>query len=132
MRIRLSVSAGIIAGVLGLGLSGPSFSAQDEDFDYDTTEDLYQVCTTSTEDPEHAAATLACRAFIEATVQYHDAISGRKRMKRLICYPATATIADGRSAFVGWAKANMDDGALMGEQPVLGLVRALADEYPCK
>jgi hypothetical protein len=31
-----------------------------------------------------------------------------------------------------WARANEADVKLMGEQPVVGLVRALADAYPCR
>jgi hypothetical protein len=104
---------------------------QDEDLNFDTTEDLYAVCVTTPEQPEHAAAVLACRAFIEATVQYHDAVSDRKKMKRLICYPDTATVADGRRAFLSWAEANKGNAERMGELPVVGLVRALAARYPC-
>jgi hypothetical protein len=76
-------------------------------------------------------ASFACRAFIEATVQYHDAVSDRRKMRRLICYPENATIADGRRAFLSWAEANKDNGERMAELPVVGLVRALAARYPC-
>jgi hypothetical protein len=53
-------------------------------------------------------------------------------MKRLVCYPAAATIEDGKAAFVAWAKGNAGDTKLMGEQPVVGLIRSLAAKYPCK
>jgi hypothetical protein len=53
-------------------------------------------------------------------------------MKRLICYPKGATIADGRAAFVSWAQKHAQDKKLMDEIPVIGLVRALAEKYPCK
>jgi hypothetical protein len=53
-------------------------------------------------------------------------------MKRLICYPATATIADGRDAFVAWGAKHKGDSERMNEMPVVGLVRALAEAYPCK
>jgi hypothetical protein len=132
MRVSLSVPSSLIAGAVGLALSGSLLAAQDEDFNFDTTEDLYQVCSTTPEDPENIPATFACRAFIEATMQYHDAVSDRKKMKRLVCYPSSTTIADGRQAFVAWAKANSGNESLMGEVPVVGLVRALAAKYPCK
>ncbi|MGB5835034.1 MAG: Rap1a/Tai family immunity protein [Thiohalocapsa sp.] len=132
MRVSLSITSSLIAGVLGLGLSATPFAAQDEDFNFDTTEDLYQVCSTSSDNPEHIPAVFACRAFIEATMQYHDAVSDRKRMKRLVCYSDTATIGDGRRAFLSWAEANSGNKTLMGELPVVGLVRALAAKYPCK
>ncbi|MCG6943618.1 MAG: hypothetical protein LJE69_20500 [Thiohalocapsa sp.] len=120
-----------LAGVL-VCAAGPAAAVEDADLNYDTTEDLYQVCSTPADQPEHAAADFACRAFIEATAQYHDEVTGRKNMKRLICYPATATVADGQAAFVSWANANKDNAKLMGEQPVIGVVRALAAKFPCR
>ncbi|MCF8002947.1 MAG: hypothetical protein K9L32_01850 [Chromatiaceae bacterium] len=131
--MKTFLAAGIaVAAAAGLSLSVQAAPVADEDFNFDTTGDLYQVCATPSDAAEHLVASFACRAFIEATVQYHDAISDRKTMKRLICYPKTATIADGRRAFLAWAAANKDDKSLMDEQPVVGLVRALAAEYPCR
>ncbi|MEA3639366.1 MAG: Rap1a/Tai family immunity protein [Lamprobacter sp.] len=121
-----------VAAAAGLSLSVQAASVTDEDFHYDTTADLYQVCSTPNDAAESLIASFSCRAFIEATVQYHDAVSDKKTLKRLICYPNGATIADGRQAFLAWAKANQDDKTLMGEQPVVGLVRALAAKYPCR
>lgn len=112
--------------------AGPSGAVQDEDLNFDTTEDLYAVCATTRDQPEYVPASFACRAFIEATVQYHDAVSDRKKMRRLICYPEAATIADGRRAFLSWAEANKGNAERMGELPVVGLVRALAARYPCR
>lgn len=121
-----------LAASAGLGLSAQAASVTDEHFDFDTTADLYRVCATPSDAPESTVASFSCRAFIEATVQYHDAISDKRRMKRLICYPSTATIADGRSTFVSWAEANQNNQRLMDEQPVVGVVRALAAKYPCR
>jgi hypothetical protein len=33
---------------------------------------------------------------------------------------------------MAWAEANKDNAKLMGEQPVVGVVRALAAKYPCR
>jgi hypothetical protein len=82
--------------------------------------------------PEYIPASFACRGFIEGAVEYHDEVTKRKKMKRLICYPKGATIADGRAAFVSWAQKHAQDKKLMDEIPVIGLVRALAEKYPCK
>jgi hypothetical protein len=112
--------------------AGATLAVQDEDLRFDTTEDLYQVCSVQPDAAEYAAASFACRAFIEAAVQYHDAVADRQQLKRLICYPATATISDGRAAFVAWAQRNVGNDTLMNELPVVGLVRALAAKYPCK
>jgi hypothetical protein len=121
--------AAALAAVLG---SRSAIAVQDEDLDLDTTEDLYQVCSVQPGAAEYVAASFACRGFIEGAVQYHDAVSDRKHLKRLICYPKTATVADGRAAFVAWAERNLGNRKVMEELPVIGLVRALADKYPCK
>lgn len=113
-------------------IAQPVAAVEDGDLAFETTEDLYHVCATDGADPNHASAQLACTAFLEATVQYHDAVADRKHLKRLICYPQGTSIADGQAAFLGWATQNADDVKRMGELPVVGLVRALANAYPCK
>jgi hypothetical protein len=101
------------------------------DFNYESTQDLHDVCSVDPDDPNYIPAILACRAFIEAAVQYHDAVTDSKNLKRLICYGKDATIEKGRVAFLAWFEKHKDDKKLMEELPVIGLVRALADKYPC-
>ena len=125
--IRALAAAGI---ALALGQS--AVAVENADFRFDTTKDLYAVCAVPSNAAEYPMAHQACRAFIESAVQYHDAISKPKQMKRLICYPANATIEEGLSAFNAWAAAKAGDATLMGEPPVVGLIRALAAKYPCK
>jgi hypothetical protein len=114
--------------LLTMAVAAPALAVDDEDLGFETTEDLVAVCSA----PAASAAQFACTAFIEATVQYHDAVSDRKNLKRLICYPSGTSIEDGRVAFLGWAADNSADAKLMGELPVVGLVRALAAAYPCR
>ena len=128
---KQSFLAALGAAALVGATAQPAAAVEDDDLRFDTTDDLYGVCAVNAGDPEFPAANLACRAFIEAVVQYHDAVSDRKKMKRLICYPKSATIQDGKNAFVAWAKKNAGDKKLMNEIPVVGLVRALAEKYPC-
>lgn len=123
-----SMTGAALAVILG---SQSALAVQDEDMSFDTTEDLYQVCSVEPGAAESVAASFACRGFIEGAVQYHDAVADRRNLKRLICYPSTATVADGRAAFVAWAKRNAGNATLMNEVPVVGLVRALAEKYPC-
>jgi hypothetical protein len=73
---------------------------EDEDFNFDTTDDLYAGLLDDVRPAGARRGDFACRGFIEATVQYHDAVSDRKKMKRLVCYPPTTTIGDGRRAFL--------------------------------
>lgn len=106
-------------------------AAAEASFRFDTTANLYEVCALSEDSPGFVVANQACRAFIEATVQYHDEVSARRKLKRLVCYPKGTTIEDGKQAFIDWADLKSDDAKLMAEQPVVGLVRALAAKYPC-
>ena len=110
--------------------SAGAFALEESDFNYDTVADLVAVCSASGDDA--GAAPLACRAFIESAMQYHDAVSDRKKMKRLVCPPTTTTVGDAREVFVAWGAANAGDATLMNELPVVGLMRSLAAKYPCK
>lgn len=124
----LSLTAFLAAAVYAL----PASAVQESNFNYETAEDLYQVCSVDPKEETSLPAVYACRAFIEATVQYHDAITDRKSIKRLICYPKGATIEGARTVFLDWARANTANAQRMQEMPVVGLVRALAEKYPCK
>lgn len=122
----------VSVGLAAMWLSTAALALDESNFSFKTTKDLYEICSVKGEGEGAVEAQLACRAFIAATVQYHDAVSDRKKMKRLICYSPTATLEDGRSAFVAWAARNANDAKRMGEPPVVGLVRALAEVSPCK
>ncbi len=122
----LALSACMLAGSVL-----PAVALEKDDFDFHTTEDLYNLCSVSEGHGDYVASSYACRGFIAGAVQYHDGVSDAKNLKRLICYPASATLADGKAAFLSWGKANKNDAALMKEVPVIGLVKALAEKYPC-
>jgi hypothetical protein len=102
--------------------SGVAVSGVDEaDFSLRTTENLYDLCSVAQRSSETSPrrSTPVAR-FLEATVQYHDAVSDGDRFKRLICYPATATLEDARRAFLAWAEANAGNAKRMAELPVIG------------
>jgi hypothetical protein len=123
----------IATALLAVLSASPAVRALDDNtFNYKTTKDLIEVCTAGLDAQADEPAAFACRAFIVATVQYHDAVSDRKKMKRLICYPKTATVTNARDTFLAWGKKNADNAKHMNEAPVVGLVRALAESSPCK
>ena len=125
----LSLAGALLAAA---SLSTVARAVDETNFNFKTTKDLVEICSVEGEGEGAVEALLACRAFIAATVQYHDAVSDRKKLKRLICYSPSATLEDGRTAFVGWAKRNASDAKRMAEPPVVGVVRALAEVSPCK
>lgn len=132
MNTKPSFAAALGAATLLGAFAQQVGAVDDDDLRFDTTDELYHVCSVPADAPEYPLANQACRAFIEAAVQYHDSVSDRKRLPRLICYPKSATIQDGKDAFVAWARKNAGNKRLMGELPVIGLVRSLGDKYPCK
>lgn len=114
-------------------ISGFAFAdVAEKNFSLQTTRDLYELCSAPTDHQDYAPAIYSCRSFLEATVQYHDAVSDGKTLKRLICYPSNANLEDARRAFLAWAEANAGNRKVMAEMPVIGVVRALEDKYPCK
>jgi hypothetical protein len=125
-----------IAAPLGIALLGvwPSLlHAMDTSaLSLKTTEDLYRVCTVAPDDPLRREALDFCEGFLLGAVNYHDAVSDRQHLRRLICYPQTATREQGIQAFVEWAAAHQQDGKFMSDPAVVGVVRGLAAKWPCK
>jgi hypothetical protein len=132
MKTNPSLIRALAAAGCALALSQAAAAVDDTNFSFDTTKDLYAVCSTPASAAEYPLAHQACRAFIESAVQYHDLVSKPGKLKRLVCYPAGATIDDGVTTFNAWAASKASDAKLMGEPPVLGLMRALAAKSPCK
>ena len=132
MHKKTSLAAALGTAAVALALGQPAAAVDDTNFRFDKTSDLAAVCSVAADAAEYALANQACRAFIEAAVQYHDEVSNRKKMKRLVCYPSNATIEDGKAVFVAWAAANASNQKLMNEVPVIGLMRSLNGKFPCK
>ena len=88
MRIhRLTTSRGLVVFVVSMLLAQTAWSVDNDDLRFDNTEDLFEVCRVEAGQPEYAVASFACRGFIEGAVQYHDAVTDRRNLKPLICYP---------------------------------------------
>lgn len=131
MHIKPLTTGVLAAAALITALSVSAREVTEQDFSMHTTKELYDLCASTPDDPNFVAALYACRGFIEGAVQYHDGVSDRKHLKRLICYPDTAVLEDGRQVFVAWARAHASDTNLMNELSVIGLVRALSEEFAC-
>jgi Ssp1 endopeptidase immunity protein Rap1a len=118
-------------GLLGLW---PCFAQAVEmtNFTLKTTEDLYRICSAPSGDPLHQQSIDFCEGYLLGVVSYHDAVSDREHLKRLICYPQTATRDQGIQAFIDWAASHQDDQKFMGDPPVIGAVRGLASKWPCQ
>ena len=131
MKKRPFLSGAILGLLLTAAAPLTTFAVEETDFNMNTTRDLYDLCSVKDTDPNYLPAHWACKGFIEGAVQYHDGVSHKKQLKRLICYQETATISDGKAAFVAWGTKNLNNTEYMDEFPVIGLVRALSAKYPC-
>jgi hypothetical protein len=100
-------------------------------FTLKTTKDLYTICSTSNSDPLYSQAINFCEGYLLAIVSYDDAVADGKHLKRLICYPATATRNQGIQGFTDWATSHQQNQELMNAPPVLGAIRGLAATWPC-
>lgn len=121
----------ILATSILVIMSSPARAAEPEDYNLKTTKSLYNLCSTPEKSEEFSSTHAACNSFIRGVVQYHDGICDGKHLKRVICYSQGVTVADGSAAFVAWTKKNMNNTELMSELPVIGLVKALKEKYPC-
>jgi hypothetical protein len=101
-------------------------------FTLKTTEDLYRICSVASDDPLHQESVDFCEGYLLGVVSYHDAVTDREHLKRLICYPQTATRDEGIQAFIDWAASHQQDRKFMDDPPVFGAVRGLAAKWPCK
>jgi len=122
-----------LLGIVALSLLPSYAQAIDETrFALKTTEDLYRVCSTAADDPLHLEAINFCEGFLLGVVAYHDAVTDRRNLQRLICYPETVTRDDGVRAFNEWAATHQTDQQFMNDPPAVGMVRGLAHKWPCK
>jgi len=121
---------GAIAIVFGL-LCGPLRAVERVDFNLATTQDLLDLCMVTQADPLRKEEIHFCVGYIEGTMDYHDAVVGEE-MKPLVCKPAGTTRNDAVRVLVAWGQANRSNAARMNEPPVIGVVRALEQEWPCQ
>ena len=131
MKNNHLLSAALGAAFLAGSITQATGAVEEADFKLKTTMDLYGICSVDSASPNFIPAIYACRGYIGGAVHYHDAVTDKDGLKRLICYGDTATLEEGRNAFLQWVNANKTNGKYMNEAPVVGLVRALADKYPC-
>ena len=82
----------------------PAAALEKDDFNLQTTEDLLALCSLPQEHGDYSSASYSCMGFIRGVVQFHDGISDKEHIPRLICYPEGTTVAEGRAVFVEWGK----------------------------
>ena len=103
----------------------------EENFHLRTTGDLAALCSADASDPLAAAAVNFCHGFGVGVYQVlREEAAARPQGPQLFCAPnPTPSRNSVVAAFVRWAGANPGE---MGQPPAEGLVRFLAQQYPCR
>ncbi len=129
---QLLAAAVFLAAGLALGQT-PAEAQDDRAFLVNTTEDLHNLCTVPDDASMRTVAINYCMAYMDGAVDYHDVLTrgDNDEMKPIVCYPETATLELGVITFIDWGNQNRGDRKLMDEPPVLGVLRALSDKWPC-
>ena len=126
--MRKTLSALGVAMILG---SAQTLAVTPDDFHVKTTRDLVKLCKVDPDAELYSAARAFCLGYVDGAVDYHDVLTAHEDMKPLVCYPETATLELGASVFIAWGKERDLDDPIMGTPPVQGVIRALAEKWPC-
>jgi hypothetical protein len=115
---------------LALAISASQAVALDEEaFKVVTTHDLVELCDTKAGERYHEFARGFCLGYLDAAWDYHEALTEGPKFDAIACPEAAVTRDDALQVFLAWAKAN--PGELDKETPVHGVMRAIADRWPC-
>ena len=131
MHIRRLLTAVLALAAIVALWPGEASAVERRSFWVSDTQDLLDLCTVPRDDPQRGEAIHYCLAYLDGAVDYHDVLSEHEEMKRLVCYPNTATLEQGVLVFIDWAQEKQADKKLMGEVAVMGVVRALTAKWPC-
>jgi gamma-glutamyl phosphate reductase len=94
-----------------------------------TTEDLIELCGVSAADPVYDAAMGFCLGYIDATMDYHAALSAGPNSDPIACPETSVTREEVVVVLMDWSKRNAQH--LNNEAPVVGVMRASAEKWPC-
>lgn len=102
-----------------------------EDFELQTTRELYEICTTPEDHEFIKYAVGTCLGYVLGAAHYHIAASGPD-YPPLTCPPDDLSLVDLARTFAEWAHRHRQDEILMHELPVQGVMRASAAQWPCR
>ena len=117
----------VVIVFLSPGFAG---SVTEKDFEAETTQDIVNLCTASTDDPLYHQAVNFCHGYLVGAWDYYEAVSSGPKGIKFVCPPdPVPSRNDSFNRFIEWAKAHPQH---MGESPVETEFRFLMEEWPCK
>lgn len=117
----------LMAGIFIPAISG---AVTIEDFETNTTKNLINLCTASTDDPQYKEAIHFCQGYMVGAYDYYYADYHGPDGQQLVCFPEPVPTRNAAiKKVVSWAQQHPE---YMNEKPVETVFRALIDLWPCK
>lgn len=95
----------------------------------DTTGEFVALCSVNADDPVYNAAMSFCLGYIDAVMDYHQALTAGDKYQPIACPDTEITRQQVVATLLEWSKNNAQ--YLESETPVHGVMRAAADKWPC-
>jgi len=115
--------------VAAVAASAQTLAGAPQDHQVVTTEDLIELCSVSADDPVYPAAMGFCLGYIDAAMDYHAALTAGPKYGPIACPETTITREEVVVVLTDWSKRNAQH--LSSESPVVGVMRASAEKWPC-
>ena len=112
-----------------LVLSTQSVAATAQQRHVESTADLVELCSISADDPMYDAAMGFCLGYIDAAMDYHAALTAGPKNDPIACPKTSVTREEVVVVLMEWSKRNTEH--LNSEAPVVGVMRASAEKWPC-
>ena len=116
---------GLLAAALA---TGQALGAKLESPHVDTTGALIELCAVSPDDPVCPAAMGFCLGYLDAALDYHAALTAGPKYDPIACPKGSTTREEMIMVFQTWFESNQH---LKGEAPIHGVMRAVAEAWPC-
>ena len=118
-----------IIALAALAISAQTLAGTPQKHQVITTEDLIELCGVSAGDPLYNAAMGFCLGYIDAAMDYHAALTAGPKYDPIACPETTVTREELVVVLMDWSKRNTQH--LKSEAPVIDLMRASAEKWPC-
>ena len=110
--------------------SGFAGAVTEKDFEAETTKNIVNLCTASTDDPLYHQAINFCHGYLVGAYHYYEAHSSGPEGIKLVCPPdPMPSRNEAIGLFIEWAKAHPQ---YWSEPPVDTEFRFLMEKWPCK
>ena len=112
-----------------LATASQALAATSQTRHVESTADLVELCSVSVGDPLYDAAMGFCLGYIDAAIDYHAALTAGPKYDPIACPENTVTREEVVVVLMEWSNRNTQH--LNNETPVVGVMRASAEKWPC-